>query len=244
MPEETFRWVITGGVAIAVLCIFIMAVVSVLLYRVAAKVQLRVAGVTEKVEPLIETVRQIASDSAPKIATITTRAVEIAGNAKDISDVANDQAHRFAEVGRDIADRSKAQIARIDAVVDETVEQVHHAGDNVKAAVLKPVQEAGAVFAGVKAAVFFVCQRPPPPDCRSHHARRRNVHLMANLAIVYGLRLLPADELESFEEAKIKLKNGHTASVTMHLIEGGNEEEIKRQLLQSLDAFFDFYPEI
>jgi uncharacterized protein YoxC len=154
MPEETFRWVITGGVAIAVLCIFIMAVVSVLLYRVAAKVQLRVAGVTEKVEPLIETVRQIASDSAPKIATITTRAVEIAGNAKDISDVANDQAHRFAEVGRDIADRSKAQIARIDAVVDETVEQVHHAGDNVKAAVLKPVQEAGAVFAGVKAAVF------------------------------------------------------------------------------------------
>jgi len=32
--------------------------------------------------------------------------------------------------------------------------------------------------------------------------------------------------------------------VTMHLIEGGNEEEIKRQLLQSLDAFFDFYPEI
>ena len=62
---------------------------------------------------------------------------------------------------------------------------------------------------------------------------------MANLAIVYGLRLLPADELEGFEEAKIKLKNGHTASVTMHLIEGGNEEEIKRQLLQSLDAFFD-----
>jgi len=67
---------------------------------------------------------------------------------------------------------------------------------------------------------------------------------MANLAIVYGLRLLPADELESFEEGKIKLKNGHIASVTMHLIEGSNEEEIKRQLLQSLDAFFDFYPEI
>ena len=67
---------------------------------------------------------------------------------------------------------------------------------------------------------------------------------MANLAIVYGLRLLPADELESFEEAKIKLKNGHAASVTMHLIEGGSKDEIKRQLLQSLDAFFDFYPEI
>jgi hypothetical protein len=67
---------------------------------------------------------------------------------------------------------------------------------------------------------------------------------MAKLALVYGLRLLPADELENFEEAKIKLKNGNTASVTLHLIEGGSEEEIKRQLMQSLDAFFEFYPEI
>lgn len=67
---------------------------------------------------------------------------------------------------------------------------------------------------------------------------------MAKLALVYGLRLLPAEELETFEEAKIKLKNGNTASVTLHLIEGGSEEEIKRQLMQSLDAFFEFYPEI
>jgi len=154
MTEEMFRWVITGGVAIAALCILIMAAVSILLYRVVARAQLHVAIVAEKVEPLIDTVRQIATDSAPKIATITSRAVEIAANAKDISDVANDQAHRFAEVGRDIADRSKAQIARIDAVVDQTVEQVHHAGDNIKAAALKPVQEASAVFAGVRAAVF------------------------------------------------------------------------------------------
>jgi hypothetical protein len=67
---------------------------------------------------------------------------------------------------------------------------------------------------------------------------------MAKLALVYGVRLLPGDELERFEEAKVHLKNGKTASVTMHLIEGSSEEEIKRQLVQSLDAFFDFYPEI
>ena len=67
---------------------------------------------------------------------------------------------------------------------------------------------------------------------------------MAKLALVYGVRLLPVDELESFEEAKIHLKNGRSASVTMHLIEGSSEEEIKQQLNRSLDAFFDFYPEI
>jgi len=66
---------------------------------------------------------------------------------------------------------------------------------------------------------------------------------MAKLALVYGMRLLPADELEAVKDAEITLKNGNQAHVTMHLIEGG-EEEIRKQLLQSLDAFFEFYPEL
>ena len=59
-----------------------------------------------------------------------------------------------------------------------------------------------------------------------------------------GCDFCPRMNWRALKKAKIKLKNGHIASVTMHLIEGSNEEEIKRQLLQSLDAFFDFYPEI
>jgi len=67
---------------------------------------------------------------------------------------------------------------------------------------------------------------------------------MARLALVYGLRLLPADELDSFEDGSVKLKNGQSAGVTMHTIEGDNEQEIRGQLMQSLDAFFEFYPEV
>jgi hypothetical protein len=68
---------------------------------------------------------------------------------------------------------------------------------------------------------------------------------MAQLALVYGVRLLPSDELESIASgAEIVLKNGRKASVTMHLIEGDTEDQIRKQLEQSLDAFFGFYPEI
>ena len=153
MPEETFRWAVAGGVAIATFCMMIMAVVSALLYRVVSKVSARMNEMTARVEPIIDTVRRLADENGPKITTLTANVVEISTNAKDISGVAKDQAHRFAEVGRDLTDRAKAQIARVDAVMDETVEQVQHAGDNVKAAVLKPVREASAVLAGVKAAV-------------------------------------------------------------------------------------------
>jgi hypothetical protein len=67
---------------------------------------------------------------------------------------------------------------------------------------------------------------------------------MKKLALVYGLRLLPEDEIESIGSAEVTLKNGRKAHVTMHLMEGDNEVEIRRQLNRSLDAFFEFYPEV
>ena len=67
---------------------------------------------------------------------------------------------------------------------------------------------------------------------------------MAKLALVYGMRLFPADELGEIGEAAITLKDGRTARVTMHLIEG-SKEEIEKTLRQSVDAFFDLhYPGI
>ena len=66
---------------------------------------------------------------------------------------------------------------------------------------------------------------------------------MANLTLVYGLRLLPEGEVKSIEDARLTLANGHEARVTMHVLEG-SREAIEQQLKQSLDAFFDFYPEI
>jgi hypothetical protein len=57
------------------------------------------------------------------------------------------------------------------------------------------------------------------------------------------MRLLPADELEEVKDSEITLKNGKKVHVSMHLIEGG-EDQIRKQLMQSLDAFFEFYPEI
>jgi len=66
---------------------------------------------------------------------------------------------------------------------------------------------------------------------------------MANLTLVYGLRLLPAEEVAEVGDATVKLKNGRDARVTMHILEGG-KEEIEKQLRTSLAAFFDFYPEI
>ena len=66
---------------------------------------------------------------------------------------------------------------------------------------------------------------------------------MAKLALVYGMRLFPEEELGEVGEAAVTLKDGRTARVTMHLIEG-SKEQIEETLRQSMEAFFEMYPEI
>lgn len=163
MTEDMFRWVVTSGVAIAALCIFVMAAVSVALYRVVQRMQLRVDDISSRVGPVIDTVGRLTTDNAPKLNDIASSAQVIAANARDISAEAKDQAHRFAEVGRDIADRTKVQVARADAAVDHTVEQLQAVGGQAKDALMKPVREATAVAAGIKAAVSTYAQARRTP---------------------------------------------------------------------------------
>jgi hypothetical protein len=66
---------------------------------------------------------------------------------------------------------------------------------------------------------------------------------MAKLALIYGLRLLPEEELGELKDATVILKNGKTTRITMHLIEG-SKEEIEATFHESVAAFFDLYPEI
>ena len=66
---------------------------------------------------------------------------------------------------------------------------------------------------------------------------------MANLTLVYGMRLLPAEDIEELGDAEIKLKHGRHAHVTMHILEG-SKEQIEQQLRTSVEAFFDMYPDI
>jgi hypothetical protein len=74
-------------------------------------------------------------------------------------------------------------------------------------------------------------------------AKTIRIHGMANLTLVYGMRLLPSEDVAEVGSAPVKLSNGREAHVTMHVLEG-SKEEIEKQLRTSLEAFFDLYPEI
>jgi hypothetical protein len=60
------------------------------------------------------------------------------------------------------------------------------------------------------------------------------------LSLVYGLRLYNAGEVAGIDEGHVTLGDGSESHVTLHLIEG-SREQIRAQLLASIEAFFEIY---
>jgi hypothetical protein len=60
-------------------------------------------------------------------------------------------------------------------------------------------------------------------------------------SLVYGMRIF-AQGVAQVEDAQVSLADGTSGAVTMHLIEG-TRAQIKRQLMQSIDAFFELLDE-
>ena len=64
---------------------------------------------------------------------------------------------------------------------------------------------------------------------------------MARYTLVYGIRIVKEGTLVDATEGRLTLKDGETAGLTLHTIDG-TIPQLRRALDRSLDAFFDFLP--
>ena len=64
---------------------------------------------------------------------------------------------------------------------------------------------------------------------------------MARYTLVYGIRLVPEGTLVGVDEARLDLKGGQEAGLTLHTIDG-TIPQLRRALDRSLDAFFELLP--
>ncbi len=60
------------------------------------------------------------------------------------------------------------------------------------------------------------------------------------LTLVYGMRLFPAADVSAVTSGKVTFTTGDDGRVTLHVIDG-TRQQIRRQLLASIDAFFEIY---
>ncbi|MGO4885603.1 MAG: hypothetical protein ACLP59_32995 [Bryobacteraceae bacterium] len=156
--SEAFQWVVGVAAVVACLSVLVQAGILYAMYRVAMEAQKAGTELAPKVGPLIDRFdtffvasSKVLEENSGKIANITEETLAVVKATRQ-------QVERIGELIDDVNGRAKARIAQIDHAVESTVEQVEHASETVKSAVLKPVKEVNGLVAGVKAAISTYAQ--------------------------------------------------------------------------------------
>jgi hypothetical protein len=157
MSDDVFRWVISIGVFLAVIAFVAQAAMVFAMYRVTKVTQEKIIPVVNAAMPLIVTVRRFVDENTPKFSHMVT---DVSESVKSL----REQVNRLGDVVKEVSDRARVQVARIDGAVDQTVETVQQAGDAVKGALLKPVKQVDGIMHGFRTAISVLA-----------HGRRESV---------------------------------------------------------------------
>jgi hypothetical protein len=151
MPDDVFRWVIAIGILLSLVTFVVQTALVLAMFRVTKAMQEKLLPIIDATAPLVKTIRYFADENLPKFTQMSTDAGEVVKSL-------HAQVDRLGEVVKDVSDRARAQVARIDGAVDVTVDQVQHATASVKDAVLRPVRQVDGIMQGIRAAVGVMAQ--------------------------------------------------------------------------------------
>lgn len=151
MPDDVFRWVIAIAIFLSLVTFVVQTALVLAMFRVTKAMQEKLLPIIDATGPLVKTIRYFADENLPKFSQMTTDASEMVKSL-------HAQVDRLGEVVKDVSDRARAQVARIDGAVDLTVDQVQHATASVKDAVLRPVRQVDGIMQGIRAAVGVMAQ--------------------------------------------------------------------------------------
>jgi hypothetical protein len=146
MTEETFRWVVTGGIVLTALSAVISVMVLLSVASSLKKLQVRIQTFIDRAEPIVDAARGMLADGAPKLSAVTA-------DLTAVIHLSRQQTERISLLLDDVTERAKIQVARIDGTIDSSIHQFEAATEAVKGAVLRPVREVNGIFSGIKTAV-------------------------------------------------------------------------------------------
>jgi hypothetical protein len=151
--SEAFQWVVGVAAVISSLAVLGQAGILFALYRAimeaqkaGKKAEAKFMPMVDRFETLIASSSKILEENRPRVADITTESLAAVKSARLHVD-------RIGVLIDETSARAKIRIAEIDQTVGNTVQQVEHATEAVKGAVMKPVKEVNGLVAGVKAAL-------------------------------------------------------------------------------------------
>ena len=156
MDSPTALYWMIGFTSTATACLVIQVILLAFMARASwvAKKQTtelvaRVGPLVDKIEPIIETSQQVVED-------VRRYAAEISSRTNDILDLSRKQLVRMDDVMGEAASRTRAQMDRIEMVMDDTVNRFQETTTLLQNSIVRPVRQINAVTAGIRAALSYM----------------------------------------------------------------------------------------
>lgn len=150
-------------VIVAALAIVLQTGILFALYRATRQSTSRMEAIAGRLEqqatPVLATAQAILEDAQPKIAEITSNLAESTSTVR--ANVA-----QMAQATGEIVDRARFHAARLDELVNSTVDKIELATDVVHHGVIAPVRRVQAIVQAVSAGIGFL---------RATRARKRAI---------------------------------------------------------------------
>jgi biopolymer transport protein ExbB/TolQ len=155
MQSDTATWLLAIAVLLSSLALVTNALAAVGIYRRFKKLQ-------EDITPLIPEAKQTIAQARATLQQASAQIEEIGGRSKEVLAIANTQLQAFNETRGEVTERLRAQMDRLELVLDDGLSKVQDVVGTVHHGVMSPVREVSGVLAGIKSAftAFLRGQRP------------------------------------------------------------------------------------
>jgi hypothetical protein len=155
MDQQTLIVLMTIFVGLAAIAMLMQAAMLIGIYRVSKQTQEKLFVLLPRIESLVESTREGVDQSRKQILEITTRANAILESARV-------QLAKVEEVVTDGTSRARAQMDRMELVLDNTMTRAQETVAAVHESVMWPVRELHGISAGIRAALNFLAHGRRP----------------------------------------------------------------------------------
>jgi hypothetical protein len=154
MQDGALFW-IAAAVVVSAIALVLQALSALGMYR-------SVKQLRAEIQPLIPQVRETLTQAQKTLTVSLDRIQDLSQKASTALDQTNEQLSALNEARADMTLRVRAQMERVELMLDDSMHKVQDVVSTLHNGVIRPVREVSGLAAGVKAAVqtFVRGQRP------------------------------------------------------------------------------------
>ena len=145
-----------GFTATASACLLIQVILLAFMARASWAAKKQATELVARVGPLVDKIAPIVDQTQQVIEDLRGYAAEISSKTNDILDLSRRQLVRVDDVMGEAASRTRAQMDRIEMVMDDTVNRFQETTTLLQNSIVRPVRQINAVTAGIRAALAYM----------------------------------------------------------------------------------------